>query len=156
MGQFVIPIMMIASAGAQIASNRQATGAQQVELEMEKRGEAAMAQDREVQRKRRLSAILGAQSAEAAAAGLSMTGSVANITLADAKEASRESTVDRANTRGRIDTMSRQSRSLGRLSNVRTATTILSTAASLYGGMGAGPKGSAGPSATPRYGTGPN
>lgn len=132
MGQLAIPLL-IAAAGAQIYTERQASGAQQVELEMQKRGEDSAARDREVQRKRRLNAILGAQSAVAAASGLQSQGSVANISLVDATRAGQESFIDQGNTRARIASLSRQQASIRRVSAGRTATTILQTGASIYG-----------------------
>ena len=108
----------------QIAGQRQAAAAQEVELEIAKRDEASAARDREVQRKQRINAILGAQAASAAAKGIELSGSVANISLEDAKRASRESLIDDVNTRARIDALSRRKRSVRRLANVRTATTI--------------------------------
>jgi hypothetical protein len=129
MGVLALPavqwaIVGLTAAGA-VYANRQATGAQEVELEMQKRGEATAAQDREVQRKRRLNAILGSQAAEAAASGLSMSGSVANISLTDARRASEESMIDSVASRQRIDALNRQQRTVRRLGNVRTASTIL-------------------------------
>lgn len=132
MGVLALPavqwaIVGLTAAGA-VYANRQATGAQEVELEMQKRGEAQAAQDREVQRKRRLNAILGSQAAEAAASGLAMSGSVANISLVDAQRAGEESMIDRVNTRARIDSLNRQRKTITRLGNIRTATTILGAA----------------------------
>jgi hypothetical protein len=134
MGVFALPavqwaIVGLTAAGA-VYSQRQAAGAQEVELQMQKRGEATAAQDREIQRKRRLNAILGTQAAEAAAGGLSMSGSVANISLTDARRASEESMIDSVASRQRIDALSRQQRTVRRLSNVRTASTLLNAASS--------------------------
>lgn len=132
MGVLALPavqwaIVGLTAAGA-VYSQRQATGAQEVELEMQKRGEAQAAQDREVQRKRRLNAILGSQAAEAAASGLASSGSVANISLVDASRASEESMIDSVSTRARIDSLNRQRKTITRLGNIRTATTILGAA----------------------------
>ncbi len=111
-----------------IAAQRKEAGAKQVELETAKRGEASAARDREVQRKQRIAAILGAQSADAAARGVQLSGSVANISLEDAKRASRESLIDDVNTAGRVAALSRQIRSVGRLQKFRTAITIFNEA----------------------------
>ena len=108
----------------QIAAQRQEAGAKQVELEIAKRQEASASRDREVQRKQRITAILGAQAANAAAKGIALSGSVANISLEDAKRASRESLIDDVNTTARISALSRRSRSIRRLTNIRTAVTI--------------------------------
>ena len=108
----------------QIAPQRQEAGAKQVELEIAKRQEASASRDREVQRKQRITAILGAQAANAAAKGIALSGSVANISLEDAKRASRESLIDDVNTTARISALSRRSRSIRRLTNIRTAVTI--------------------------------
>jgi hypothetical protein len=126
MGLFALGVgLTVAGAGTAIALNRQAVGAQEAELEVAKRNEAAAARDREVQRKRRIVAILGAQSAEAAAKGLELSGSVANISIEDAKIAREDSLVDRENTRGRIDTLTRRQRSIRRSFKFNTAATIL-------------------------------
>ena len=114
----------------QIAAIRQEAGAKQVELEISKRQEASASRDREIQRKQRIAAILGAQSADAAAKGIALSGSVANISLEDARRASRESLIDDVNTSARISALSRRSRSIGRLAKVRTAVTIFSAAES--------------------------
>ena len=108
----------------QIAAQRKEAGAKQVELEIAKRQEASASRDRQVQRKQRITAILGAQAANAAAKGIALSGSVANISLEDAKRASRESLIDDVNTTARISALSRRSRSIRRLTNIRTAVTI--------------------------------
>ena len=120
--------MGILRLAATVSAQRQAAGAQQVELEVAKREESAAARDREVQRKRRTVAILGAQSASAAAKGVSLSGSVANISIVDAKRASEESMIDDVSTRARIDALSRRSRSIGRLQKLRSAATIFKAA----------------------------
>lgn len=164
MGVLALPavqwaIVGLTAAGA-VYAQRQASGAQEVELEMQKRGEAQAAQDREIQRKRRLNAILGSQAAEAAASGLQMSGSVANISLTDARRASEESMIDSVSSRQRIDALNRQQRTIRRISNVRQASTILNAASSM-GRIGYGnPKPASTPSGgsggrTPRIGTGP-
>ena len=112
----------------QIAAQRKEAGAKQVELEIAKRQEASASRDREVQRKQRITAILGAQAANAAAKGIALSGSVANISLEDARRASRESLIDDVNTAGRISALSRRSRSIGRLQKLRTAVTIFKAA----------------------------
>lgn len=113
------------STGAQVFTQRQAAGAQEVELELAKREEAAAARDREVQRKRRLNAILGEQAAAAAAGGVAMSGSVANISITDAKRAAEESFIDDTMTRSRIAQLDRRRRTVSRLGTLRNATTIL-------------------------------
>lgn len=78
-----------------------------------------------MQRRERFVALLGSQSAEAAARGLQMSGSVANISLTDAQRAGNESQIDQVNTRNRIDALSRNRATIISLSTFRTATTIL-------------------------------
>ena len=112
----------------QIAAQRKEAGAKQVELEIAKRQEASASRDRQVQRKQRITAILGAQAANAAAKGIALSGSVANISLEDAKRASRESLIDDVNTTARISALSRRGRSIGRLQKLRTAVTIFKAA----------------------------
>lgn len=124
MGHFVLAAAIVGTA-LQVESDRAATRAQQVELRMAKRQESAAARDRELQRKRRTGAILGTQSALAAASGVAMSGSVANVSLTDAKRAGEETMIDDANTRARIGALERRRRTIGRLGNIRTATTIL-------------------------------
>lgn len=121
MGNFAL----IALTAASVSATRQAAGAKQVELNIAKREEASGSRDREIQRKRRIAAILGAQAADAAAKGIALSGSVANISIVDAKRASEDSLIDDVNTRARISALSRRSRSIGRIANLRSATTIL-------------------------------
>ncbi len=121
-------LLALATVGLTIAADRQKEKAQQVELAIAQREETAAARDREVQRGRRINAILGAQSADAAARGVQLSGSVANISLVDAKRASEESLIDDVNTRGRIDALSRRSRSIRRLRKIDTAATIFKAA----------------------------
>lgn len=128
MGQFAVPLLVLSTAGA-IQQTRVAAGAQEVELENQKRKEAAGARDREIQRKRRTAAIIGAQAANAAAKGVQLAGSVANISIEDAKRASEESLVDEVNTRTKINALSRRQRTVGRLANINTATSIFKTGA---------------------------
>lgn len=111
-----------------VAAQRKAAGARSVELEVAQRQEASAARDREVLRKRRLHAILGSQRAAAAASGLAMSGSVANISLTDARRASEESLIDDVNTRARIDALKRNRSTISRMSRLRTSTTILGAA----------------------------
>ncbi len=124
MGSFALQAGVAAlSVSAQI----QAAGAREVELELKKRDETSSAKDRELQRKRRLAAILGAQSAEAAARGLQLSGSVANISITDAKLAGEDSLIDSVNTRARISALSRNQKSIRRVANIRAARTIIGT-----------------------------
>lgn len=115
-----------AATGAQVWAGKEAASAQRTEIEMQKRQERAAAQDREVQRQRRLNAILGSQNAAAAASGVANSGSVANISLIDAKRATEDSLVDQVNTGSKINALRAQSRSIRRISNIRAAGTILS------------------------------
>lgn len=117
--------LTVGSAGASIVAQRRGAQAQKVELELAQREEATAARDREVQRRRRLAAVLGTQSALAAASGLAMSGSVANVSLTDARRAGEDSAVDNYNTRLRIDALKRNRSSISRMSRFRTATTIL-------------------------------
>lgn len=124
MGQF----LLIAATALQASAQVQEAGAKEVELELAKREETSSARDREVQRKRRIAAIIGEQAAQAAAKGLQLTGSVANITIVDAKRASEESLIDRSNLRARINALSRRQTSIGRIATTRAAGTILGSA----------------------------
>ena len=108
-----------------VAAIRQEAGAKRVELNIAKRQERSSALDREVLRKRRSAAILGAQTAEAAAKGVQLSGSVANISLVDAKRAAEESQIDRINTAGRISALSRRSKSIRRAARIKIATSII-------------------------------
>lgn len=121
----VLAALTVATTAAAVHSQRQAAGAQQVEIDLAKRQESQAAQDREVQRKRRVVALLGSQSSAAAAAGLAQSGSVGNISLVDARRASEDSMVADLNTRQRIDALSRRRNTIDRQSRNRTATTIL-------------------------------
>ena len=117
-----------ASAVGAVAAQRQSAGAREVELELQQRQESSAARERAIARKRRLTAVLGAQSADAAARGVQMSGSVANISITDATRAAEDSQVDEVNTRLRIDALRRQRRSVARHSTARSATTILGAA----------------------------
>lgn len=128
MGQAVLIGLAIASTAGAVVAQRKAAGAQEVELKLAQRQENQAARDREVQRKRRLAAVLGEQSANAAASGLAMSGSVANISITDAQRAGEESLVDDVNTRARINALSRRRNTISSLSRIRTATTIASGA----------------------------
>lgn len=125
MGQ--IALLALAAAGTAVAvhGQRQAAGAQQVELDLAARQEATAARDREVQRKRRLVAILGSQAAEASAAGVAMSGSVANVSITDAKRAGEDSLIDSVNTSTRINALRRERRTIGRASTYQSVGTIL-------------------------------
>lgn len=132
-GASLLPTLLaVGAAGASIYAGKQAASAQRAQIEMQKRQEAAAATDREVQRQRRLAAILGSQRAAAAAAGVAASGSVANISYVDARRAAEDSLVDEINASNRIRALSSQSRSIRRISNVKAAGTILSTAESIY------------------------
>lgn len=126
----------VVSAGAQIS----ASNAQQAQLKLEKRQEESAARDREVQRQRRLNAILGAQNAAIAASGVVNSGSVANVSLVDAKRASEDSQVDRINTRSRIIALDANRRAIRKVGQLQAAGTLLS-AASRYGQRGSVPTG---------------
>ncbi len=121
MGQFLAIAALVLQASATV----QEAGAKKVELEIAKREEASAARTREVDRRERVRTIISAQAAEAAAKGLQLTGSVANISIVDAKLAGQESFIDRANTRARIAALSRRGSSITRVANIRAAGTIL-------------------------------
>lgn len=101
-------------------------GMQEVELELEKRQEKSAMLDREMQRKARLTAVLGAQRAAAGAAGVAMTGSLANITVKDAEAAAIDRMTDRVNTRIIVDAADRNKRSVRRIGTLRAGASILS------------------------------
>lgn len=124
----------VALAGAVLsaAAQQSASNAQQVQLNLQKRQEAAAATDREVQRQRRLNAILGAQNAEIAASGVVNQGSIANVSLIDAKRAAEDSQVDRINTSTRITALSTQGRAIKRAANISSAATIFNGASRYY------------------------
>ena len=116
-----------------VTAQRQAAAAQRTELQVAKREEAAASRDREVQRKRRIVAILGSQAADAAAKGVALSGSVGNISLVDAKRSAEESLIDDVNTKSRIAALSRRSRSIRRLTNLKTGITIIGDAERIAG-----------------------
>lgn len=120
--------MGVFNTALKVIAQGQAGAAQRVELEVAKREEAAGARDREVQRKRRITAILGAQAADAAAKGVELSGSVGNISLVDAQRASEESLIDDVNTKSRMAALTRRSRSIRRLTKLKQGITILSDA----------------------------
>lgn len=124
----------VALAGAVLsaAAQKSSANAQVVQMNLEKRQEAAAATDREVQRARRLNAILGAQNAEIAASGVVNQGSIANVSLTDARRAAEDSQVDRINTSTRITAINTNSRAIRRTSNVQAAATIFSAAGRSY------------------------
>lgn len=146
MGAAAVPFIMkygmymvaAAAGGYMIHQQRQAAGHQQAELKLAQRQEEMGARDREVQRKRRINAILGSQSAMAAAGGIAMSGSVANVSIEDARLAGEESLVDATTTGLRISALQRRSRSIGALSRARTATSIMQVATVVAGGIGGG------------------
>jgi hypothetical protein len=120
--------LAIGSAAASTIGQRRATQAREVELTLMQRQEESASRDREVQRQRRINALMGAQAAQAAAQGVQLSGSVGNISLEDARLAGEASMIDDINTRQRIDALSRNRATLTSQSNFRTATQILNTA----------------------------
>lgn len=130
------------------AAQKSAANAQQVQLNLQQRQEKAAATDREVQRQRRLNAILGSQNAAIAASGVVNQGSIANVSLVDAKRAAEDSQVDRINTSTRITALRTESRAIRRTSNIQIASTIFNGASRYYqrngnpfgGGGGVTPK----------------
>lgn len=122
--------LLVVTTALQVAAQQSASKAQQVQLDLQKRQEKNAATDREVQRQRRLNAILGAQNAEIAASGVVNQGSVANVSIKDAKRAAEDSQVDRINTATRITALSAQSRAIRRTANIQSAGTIFGAASS--------------------------
>jgi len=114
------------------AAQKSSSNAQQTQLNLEKRQEIAAAQDREVQRQRRLNAILGSQNAAIAASGVVNQGSIANVSLVDARRASEDSQVDRINTSSRIIALDTNRRAIRRVGNIQAAATIFSAAGRAY------------------------
>ena len=108
-----------------VAAISQESRAKRSELAIAKRQEKAAALDREVVRKRRSAAILGTQAAEAAAKGVQLSGSIANISLTDAKRAAEESQIDRINTAARVSALSRRAKTIRRAARIKIATTIM-------------------------------
>lgn len=115
-----------AATGLEVYGTMQAAKAQRQQLLVEQKQEAMAATDREVQRQRRLNAILGSQAASAAAAGVANSGSVGNISLVDARRAAEDSLVDQVGTGQRIRALRSQSRSIGRAALISAGGTILS------------------------------
>ncbi|HVJ22326.1 MAG TPA: hypothetical protein VM756_00155 [Burkholderiales bacterium] len=124
----------VAAVGAvlQVAAQRSAANAQQVQLTLQQRQEKAAATDRDVQRQRRLNAILGAQNAAIAASGIVNSGSVANVSLIDAKRAAEDSQVDRINTSAKITALRTESKAIRRVSNIQSAATLFQAAGRAY------------------------
>lgn len=114
------------------AAQKSSANAQQVQLDLQKRQENAAATDREVQRQRRLNAILGAQNAAIAASGVVNQGSIANVSLLDARRAAEDSQVDRINTSTRITALRTESSAIRRTSNIQAAATIFNAAGRAY------------------------
>lgn len=139
MGQFVF---LAAAAAVSSFGTIRAAQAENAQLKLQQRQEEQAATDREVQRQRRLNAILGYQSASAAAAGVSMSGSIANLSIVDARRAAEDSLVDRISTGQRISALQMARRSNSQAAAFKVGGTILSAAASAYGsGMtGSGPR----------------
>ena len=121
MGQF---IALGAAALSAIATVREGE-AKKFELQVAEREEASAARTREVERRERVRTIIGAQAADAAARGLQLTGSVANISIVDAQRAADESQIDQTNTRARIKALRRRGNTISRVSNIRAGGTIL-------------------------------
>lgn len=115
-----------AATGAQVYGQWYDAKSQQAQLKLQQRQESQAATDREVQRQRRLNAILGSQAASAAAAGVANSGSIANLSLVDAKRAAEDSVVDQVGTGQRIAALKAQSKSIGRSQLIKSAGTILS------------------------------
>ena len=135
MGAAAVPIMIGLTAATtvySISEQRKAAADQKGELELQQRQENLAAADREIQRKRRLNAILGSQAAAAAAGGVMNSGSIANISISDAKQARTDTLVDRVNTATRINALRRQSSSISGEANARTAGTIMGAANTGY------------------------
>lgn len=135
----------VAAVGAvlSVVAQQSASNAEQAQLDLQKRQEKGAAADREVQRQRRLNAILGSQNAAIAASGVVNQGSIANVSLVDAKRAAEDSNVDRINTSSRIIALSEKSRSIKRVANIQSAATIFQAAGRAYDrgslpGQGAG------------------
>lgn len=118
--------------GVQVWGQQTSAKAQQVQLDLQKRQEKAAATDREVQRQRRLNAILGAQNAQIAASGVVNSGSVANVSMIDAKRAAEDSLVDRVNTSTKIAALTSESRAIRKVANIQSAGTILSAGQRYY------------------------
>jgi hypothetical protein len=122
----------LVGAVVQAAAQKSSSNAQQTQLLLEKRQEQAAAQDREVQRMRRLNAILGSQNAAIAASGVVNSGSIANVSITDAKRASEDSQVDRVNTSARIIAIDTNRRAIRKAGDLQAAGTILSAAGRYY------------------------
>lgn len=103
-----------------------AVKAQERELAINRRQEEMAATDREVQRQRRLNAIIGAQHAAAAASGVAMSGSVLNLTEVDAKRAAEDSLVDNVNTGQRIRALRQQGRAIRSAGYAQLGSSIMS------------------------------
>lgn len=116
----------------QVAAQRSSANAQQVQLTLQQRQEKAAATDRDVQRQRRLNAILGAQNAAVAASGIVNSGSVANVSLVDARRAAEDSQVDRINTSAKITALRTESKAIRRVANIQGAATIFQAAGRAY------------------------
>lgn len=127
MGWFALAGAVLSAAAQSSSAN-----AQQAQLTLQQRQEKQAATDRDVQRQRRLNAILGAQTAAISAAGIVNSGSVANVSLVDARRAAEDSQVDQINTSTRISALRTESRAIRRVSQIRGAATIFGAANRAY------------------------
>ena len=133
MGQFtLVEWLLVGSTALTAGSQIKAAKEQKVEYELARRKEESASLDREVQRRRRVKALIGAQAAEAAAKGLEMSGSVSNISITDAKRAGEDTLIDSVNTRATIASLNRASNTATRVGYTRAATTIMSGAERFY------------------------
>jgi hypothetical protein len=128
-GQFAF---LAAAAAVKSFGTIRSAQAENAQLKVVQRQEEQAATDREVQRQRRLNAILGSQAASVAASGVALSGSVANLSIVDARRAAEDSLVDQISTGQRITALQMQRRSNTQGARIKVAGTILSTAASAY------------------------
>jgi hypothetical protein len=114
------------------------------QIKLEERQEKLAAGDRELQRQRRLNALLGEQNAMAAASGVANSGSVANISLQDAKLAEEDSKVDKVNTGYRLQALRMKRKSILRGAHAWTIGHGAKMASSFGMSSGAGSAGGSG------------
>lgn len=129
MALLTIALISTAAAGVFGAMQQQeASKNQQEELLRRARDERVEAQGAELQRREQMNRILAAQAAEGSASGIGFEGSPTKIASADVTRADLANLGATATTAGRQRALQSQARQARQLGNLRSATTLLSTA----------------------------
>lgn len=125
----------LAAGGLSFVAQRNAGIAQANQMKAQAAREGDAARQREIERKRTLLRALSQQSANAGAAGVTMSGSLVAAARTDIRDAATDLLVDRSNTRSQVNGLTAAARNARRQGNLQAVGSLFDTGVRVAGMM---------------------